>query len=219
MKVVLLERVQKLGQMGDIVDVKSGYARNFLLPFHKALRATEQNIQYYEKQKSILEAKNIENIKEAESLKAKINGLSFTLIRSASDAGALYGSVSAKDIMDVVSENGIVIAKNQINLEKPIKELGIYKIIVSLHPEISSEIIINVARTDEEAKLQEKGKENNSIDTKISKNEEDNVEIDKMFDDKSMAAKINNEDVANASEKTTELNEQKLDDSEDLTKT
>ena len=219
MKVVLLERVQKLGQMGDIVDVKSGYARNFLLPFRKALRATEQNIQYYEKQKSKLEAKNIENIKEAESLKAKINGISFTLIRSASDAGALYGSVSAKDIMDVVSENGIAIAKNQINLEKPIKELGIYKIIVSLHPEISSEIIINVARTDEEAKLQEKGKENNSIDTKISKNEEDNVEIDKMFDDKSMAAKINNEDAANASEKTTELNEQKLDDSEDLSKT
>ena len=219
MKVVLLERVQKLGQMGDIVDVKSGYARNFLLPFHKALRATEQNIQYYEKQKSILEAKNIENIKEAESLKAKINGISFTLIRSASDAGALYGSVSAKDIMDVVSENGIAIAKNQINLEKPIKELGIYKIIVSLHPEISSEIIINVARTDEEAKLQEKGKENNSTYLKSSKNEEDNVEIDNMFDDETMAAKINNDNVANASEKTSELNEQKLDASEDLSKT
>ena len=219
MKVVLLERVQKLGQMGDIVDVKSGYARNFLLPFRKALRATEQNIQYYEKQKSILEAKNIENIKEAESLKAKINGISFTLIRSASDAGALYGSVSAKDIMDVVTENGIVIAKNQINLEKPIKELGIYKIIVSLHPEISSEIIINVARTDEEAKLQEKGKENNSSYLKSSKNEEDNVEIDNMFDDETMAAKINNDNVANASEKTSELNEQKLDASEDLSKT
>ena len=219
MKVVLLERIQKLGQMGDIVDVKSGYGRNFLLPSRKALRATEQNIQYYEKQKSILEAKNIENIKEAESLKAKINGTSFTLIRSASDAGALYGSVSAKDIMDVVTENGIVIAKNQINLEKPIKELGIYKIIVSLHPEISSEIIINVARTDEEAKLQEKGKENNSSDTKSSKNEEDNVEIDKMFDDESMAAKINNDNVANATEETTELNEQKLDASEDLSKT
>ena len=218
MKIVLLERVQKLGQMGDIVDVKSGYARNFLLPFHKALRATEQNIQYYEKQKSILEAKNIENIKEAESLKAKINGISFTLIRSASDAGALYGSVSAKDIMDVISENGIVIAKNQINLEKPIKELGIYKIIVSLHPEISSEIIINVARTDEEAKLQEKGKENNSSDTKSSKNEEDKIEIDKMFDDESMAVKINNDNVANTSEETTEQNEQKLDASEDLSK-
>ena len=219
MKIVLLERVKKLGQMGDIVDVKSGYARNFLLPFHKALRATEQNIQYYEKQKSILEAKNIENIKEAESLKAKINGISFTLIRSASDAGALYGSVSAKDIMDVVSENGIVIAKNQINLEKPIKELGIYKIIVSLHPEISSEIIINVARTDEEAKLQEKGKENNSSDTKSSKNEEDKIEIDKMFDDESMAEKINNDNVASTSEETTEQNEQKLDASEDLSKT
>ena len=219
MKVVLLERVQKLGQMGDIVDVKSGYARNFLLPFHKALRATEQNIQYYEKQKSILEAKNIENIKEAESLKAKINGISFTLIRSASDAGALYGSVSAKDLVDVVSENGIVIAKNQINLEKPIKELGIYKIIVSLHPEISSEIIINVARTDEEAKLQEKGKENNSSDTKSSKNEEDKIEIDKMFDDESMAEKINNDNVASTSEETTEQNEQKLDASEDLSKT
>ena len=216
MKVVLLERV-KLGQMGDIVDVKSGYARNFLLPFRKALRATEQNIQYYEKQKSILEAKNIENIKEAESLKAKINGIS--LIRSASDAGALYGSVSAKDIMDVISENGIVIAKNQINLEKPIKELGIYKIIVSLHPEISSEIIINVARTDEEAKLQEKGKDNNSSDTKSSKNEEDNIEIDKMFDDESMVAKINNDNVANTSKETTEQNEQKLDASEDLSKT
>ena len=219
MKIVLLERVQKLGQMGDIVDVKSGYARNFLLPFHKALRATEQNIQYYEKQKSILEAKNIENIKEAENLKAKINGISFTLIRSASDAGALYGSVSAKDIMDVVTENGIVIAKNQINLEKPIKELGVYKIIVSLHPEISSEIIINVARTDEEAKLQEKGKENNSSDTKSSKNEEDKIEIDKMFDDESMAAKINNDNVANTSEETTEQNEQNLDASEDLSKT
>jgi len=219
MKIVLLERVQKLGKMGDIVDVKSGYARNFLLPFNKALMTTEQNIQYYEKQKSKLEAKNIENIKEAESLKAKINGISFTLIRCASDAGALYGSVSAKDIMDVVSENGIVIAKNQINLEKPIKELGIYKIIVSLHPEISSEIIINVARTDEEAKLQEKGKENNSSDTKSSKKEEDKIEIDKMFDDESMAAKINNDNVANTSEETTEQNEQKLDASEDLSKT
>jgi large subunit ribosomal protein L9 len=222
MKVVLLERVQKLGQMGDIVDVKSGYARNFLLPFHKALRATEQNIQYYEKQKSILEAKNIENIKEAESLKAKINGISFTLIRSASDAGALYGSVSAKDIMDVVSENGIVIAKNQIKLEKPIKELGIYKIIVSLHPEISSEIIINVARTDEEAKLQEKGKENNSSDTKSSKNEEDQIEIDKMFDDESMASKINNDDEDSANEEvseyTRELNENKVDSPDELPK-
>ena len=223
MKVVLLERVQKLGQMGDIVDVKSGYARNFLLPFHKALRATEQNINYFEDQKLILEAKNTENIKEAESLKAKINGSSFTLIRSASDAGALYGSVSAKDIKDLVSDNGIVISKNQINLEKPIKELGIYKIIVSLHPEISSEITINVARSDEEAKLQEKGKENNFSDAKSSENDDDKVEIEKMFDDESMASKINNDNIDSAnkdvSDNFSELNEQKLDAQDKLPKT
>ena len=223
MKIVLLERVQKLGQMGDIVDVKSGYARNFLLPFHKALRATEQNIKYFEDQKSTLEAKNLENIKEAERLKTKINGNSFTLIRSASDAGALYGSVSAKDIKDVVADNGILIAKNQINLEKPIKELGVYKIIISLHPEISSEITINVARTDEEAKLQEKGKENKLSDAKSYENEEEQVEIEKMFDDESMASKINNDETETANEdlsdETRDLNDQKLDPPEDLSTT
>ena len=216
MKVVLLERIKNLGQMGDIVDVKSGYARNFLLPFHKALRATEKNIKYFQDQKSILEAKNIENIKEAESLKTKIDGSSFTLIRSASDSGALYGSVSANDIKDVVSANGIVITKNQISLEKPIKELGIYKIIVSLHPEISSEITINVARTDEEAKLMDK-------DTKSTENESEKAEIEKMFDDPSMSSKINsdNTDSSNedASDKNVELKEQKLDTLDELQKT
>ena len=204
MKVVLLERIKNLGQMGDIVDVKSGYARNFLLPFHKALRATEKNIKYFQDQKSILEAKNIENIKEAESLKTKIDGSSFTLIRSASDSGALYGSVSANDIKDVVSANGIVITKNQISLEKPIKELGIYKIIVSLHPEISSEITINVARTDEEAKLMDK-------DTKSTENESEKAEIEKMFDDPSMSSKINSDNIdssnEDASDKTVEIKE------------
>ena len=216
MKVVLLERIKNLGQMGDIVDVKSGYARNFLLPFHKALRATEKNIKYFQDQKSILEAKNIENIKEAESLKTKIDGSSFTLIRSASDSGALYGSVSANDIKDVVSANGIVITKNQISLEKPIKELGNYKIIVSLHPEISSEITINVARTDEEAKLMDR-------DTKSTENESEKAEIEKMFDDPSMSSKINsdNTDSSNedASDKTVELKEQKLDTLDELQKT
>ena len=216
MKVVLLERIKNLGQMGDIVDVKSGYARNFLLPFHKALRATEKNIKYFQDQKSILEAKNIENIKEAESLKTKIDGSSFTLIRSASDSGALYGSVSANDIKDVISANGIVITKNQISLEKPIKELGNYKIIVSLHPEISSEITINVARTDEEAKLMDK-------DTKSTENESEKAEIEKMFDDPSMSSKINsdNTDSSNedASDKTVELKEQKLDTLDELQKT
>ena len=222
MKIVLLERVQKLGQMGDVVDVKSGYARNFLLPFHKALRATEQNIKYFQEQKSVLEAKNLESIKEAESLKTKIDGSSFTLIRSASDAGALYGSVSAKDIKDAVSANGILITKNQISLEKPIKEIGIYKIIVLLHPEITSEIRINVARSDEEAKIQEKGKGNDFNDTKSSENEQDKAEIKNMFDDESMASKINNDDEDSANEdvsdNTRELNENKLDSPDKLPK-
>ena len=222
MKIVLLERVQNLGQMGDVVDVKSGYARNFLLPFHKALRATEQNIKYFEEQKSVLEAKNLESIKEAESLKTKIDGSSFILIRSASDAGALYGSVSAKDIKDAVSANGILITKNQISLEKPIKEIGIYKIIVLLHPEITSEIRINVARSDEEAKKQEKGKGNDFNDTKSSENEQDKSELKKMFDDESMASKINNDnedsDNEDLSDETRELNQKKLDSPDELPK-
>ena len=226
MRIVLLERIQKLGQMGDIVDVKSGYARNYLLPFHKALRATEQNIKYFEEQKSILEAKNIDNIKEAEDLKTKIDGSSFTLIRSASDAGALYGSVSSKDIKEVISANGIVIQKNQIHLEKPIKELGMYKIKVSLHPEISSEIIINVARTDEEAKLQEKGSELGSAELLENEaNEENEAKIEKMFDNESMAPRLNidkidsnNEDVFEEPKELTEKNEQKLNTSGDAIK-
>ena len=222
MKIVLLERVQNLGQMGDVVDVKSGYARNFLLPFHKALRATEQNIKYFEEQKSVLEAKNLESIKEAESLKTKIDGSSFILIRSASDAGALYGSVSAKDIKDALYANGILITKNQISLEKPIKEIGIYKIIVLLHPEITSEIRINVARSDEEAKKQEKGKGNDFNDTKSSENEQDKSELKKMFDDESMASKINNDnedsDNEDLSDETRELNQKKLDSPDELPK-
>tara|TARA_A100001011_G_scaffold307112_1_gene322337 strand:+ start:347 stop:1042 length:696 start_codon:yes stop_codon:yes gene_type:complete len=223
MKIVLLEHIKKLGQMGDIVDVKSGYARNFLLPFHKALRATEKNIKYFDEQKTVLKAKNLENIKEAESVKAKLDGKSFILIRSASDTGALYGSVSSKDIKEVASTDGIVISKNQISLEKPIKELGIYKINVLLHPDISSEILINVARTTDEAKLQEKGKD--LSDTKLVEATEDNIEIKNMFDDVSIAEKISNEEINSANEdniegsnESAEKNEQKVDTSSNLSK-
>ena len=188
MKIVLLERINKLGQMGDIVDVRSGYARNFLLPLKKALRATKENIDFFKEQKSILEAKNLENKKEAEVVKAKIDGKSFILIRSASDTGALYGSVSSKDINEIVSADGIEISKNQIKLEKPVKELGIYKISIILHSDISSEIFINVARSIEEAKLQEKGKELNNTD--VSENVEEKALIKNMFEDETMAEKI-----------------------------
>ena len=191
MKIVLLERINKLGQMGDIVDVRSGYARNFLLPQKKALRATKDNIDYFKEQKSILEAKNLENKKEAEGAKTKLDGKSFILIRSASDTGALYGSVSSKDIKEIVTADGIEISKNQINLEKPIKELGIYKVSVRLHSEISSEILINVARSVDEAKLQETGKKVNNTD--FSENAEEETVIKNMFEDETMAEKISNQ--------------------------
>ena len=191
MKIVLLERINKLGQMGDIVDVRSGYARNFLLPLKKALRATKENINFFKEKKSILEAKNLENKKEAESVKTKIDGKSFILIRSASDTGALYGSVSSKDINEVISIDGIEISKNQINLEKPIKELGIYKISVGLHSDIYSEILINVARSIEEAKLLETGKGINNAD--FSEIVEEKTVIKNMFEDETMAEKIGNQ--------------------------
>ena len=211
MKIVLLERINKLGQMGDIVHVKSGYARNFLLPLKKALRATKENVDFFKEQKSKLEAKNLENKREAEDVKTKINNKSFTLIRSASDAGALYGSVSSKDIKEIVSTDGIEISKNQINLEKPIKELGIYRLNLSLHSDVSSEILINVARSVEEAKLQQKGKELSN--SSILDNVEEKVEIKEMFEDETMAERIsdqneesNNEEISNDSNKQT-LNE------------
>ena len=211
MKIVLLERINKLGQMGDIVYVKSGYARNFLLPFKKALRATKENVDFFKEQKSKLQAKNLENKSEAEDVKTKINNKSFILIRSASDAGALYGSVSSKDIKEIVSNDGIEISKNQINLEKPIKELGIYRLNLSLHPDVSSEILINVARSIEEAKLQQKGKELSN--SNLLETDEEKVEIKNMFEDEMMAEKIsnqneesNNEEISNDSKKQT-LNE------------
>ena len=177
--------------MGDIVDVRSGYARNFLLPRKKALRATKENMNYFKEQKSILEAKNLENKKEAEGAKTKLDRKSFILIRSASDTGALYGSVSSKDINEIVSADGIEISKNQINLEKPIKELGIYKVSLSLHSDISSEIFINVARSADEAKLQETGKKVNNAD--FSENAEEEPVIKNMFEDETMAEKISNQ--------------------------
>ena len=186
MKIVLLERVSKLGQMGDIVEVKSGYARNFLLPFKKALRATPQNIKYFEDKKTELETKNIENKKEADNIKSKLDGKVFILIRSASDTGALYGSVSSKDINEISSKEGIDISKNQINLEKPIKELGIYNIKVTLHPDVISEIIVNVARTQAEAKAQQTGKH----PTDVNKDIEKNLELKNLFDDEQEASKI-----------------------------
>ena len=195
MKIVLLERVSKLGQMGDIVEVRAGYARNFLLPRQKALRATDENIQMFEGKKAELEAKNLQTKAEAESTKQKLDGRYFVVIRSASDAGALYGSVSSKDLCTAAEDEGVKISKNQVTLEKPIKELGVHKINISLHPEVIAHVYINVARTSDEAKLQESGQ---SIQDKDRVEEKEaQVEIEKLFDDIGMAASIE-EDPENA---------------------
>ncbi|MGB5069259.1 MAG: 50S ribosomal protein L9, partial [Albidovulum sp.] len=138
MQVILLERVAKLGQMGEVVKVKDGYARNFLLPQGKALRANEGNIKSFESRKAQLEANNLETRKEAEAVAAKIDGQSFTIIRSASDSGSLYGSVTPRDIADVANAEGFTVDRKQIVLIRPIKDLGLPKVSVVLHAEVDT---------------------------------------------------------------------------------
>jgi large subunit ribosomal protein L9 len=158
MEVVLLERVAKLGQMGEIVKVKDGYARNFLLPQGKALRATDTNMKRFEEQRAQLEARNLEAKKEAEKVAQKLDDQSFVVIRSAADSGALYGSVTTRDVADIATEAGFSLDRRQIQLYHPIKELGLHSLTVSLHPEVDVTITINVARSKEEAEIQASGK-------------------------------------------------------------
>jgi len=155
MQVILLERVEKLGQMGDTVKVKPGYARNFLLPQRKALRATKDNMAHFESQRAQLEAENLEARKEAEQVDAKLSGMMVVVIRAASESGQLYGSVNARDISDAVTEAGVTVNRNQVIMDRPIKTLGIFDYRIRLHPEVISEIKVNVAQSADEAKLQE----------------------------------------------------------------
>lgn len=154
MDVILMERIEKLGQMGDVVAVKPGFARNFLLPQKKALRATKQNIELFETRRAQLEAENLTRRTEAEAVAEKLDGLSVVLIRQAGDSGQLYGSVSARDLSDAVTEAGVTIARQQVQLDKPIKVLGLHPVKVRLHPEVAVEVTANVARSAEEADLQ-----------------------------------------------------------------
>jgi len=156
-QVILLERVEKLGQMGQVVDVKPGFARNFLLPQKKALRATKDNLAYFEKQRTQLEAQNLSRKGEAEQVAQKLEGLSVVIIRQAGESGQLYGSVTARDIAQGVTEAGFTIVRGQVVQEKAIKTLGLYKQRVVLHPEVSVTVTINVAQSPEEAEMQSKG--------------------------------------------------------------
>ena len=157
MQVILLERVEKLGQMGDEVRVKDGFARNFLLPKKKALRATKANREYFQAQKAHLEAANAERKKGADAIASKLNGKSFTLIRQAGDRGQLYGSVSPRDVAAVVEAGGFKIDRNQVQISQAITAIGLFSLPVVLHPEVRVNITINVARSEDEAERQARG--------------------------------------------------------------
>jgi large subunit ribosomal protein L9 len=159
MQVILMERIGRLGQMGDIVKVRPGYARNFLLPQGKALRATKENMTRFETQRSQLEANNLQRKQEAQAVAQKLNGLRFVVIRQAGDTGQLYGSVSTRDVSDAVTAGGYTIDRVQVLLDRPIKNLGLHEVRVSLHPEVEIKVYVNVARTEEEAGRQAAGED------------------------------------------------------------
>ena len=154
MEVILLERVEKLGQMGDVVSVKPGFARNFLLPQKKAMRATKSNLAVFEGQKAQLEAANLKAKDEAVAVGEKLDGLKVACVRQAGDMGQLYGSVNTRDIADAATEAGFTLNRQQVKLTSPIKTLGLHPVAVRLHPEVVVEVVVNVARSEEEAAIQ-----------------------------------------------------------------
>jgi large subunit ribosomal protein L9 len=158
-ELILLQRVEKLGQMGELVRVKPGYARNFLLTTGKALRATEANRKKFETMKAQLEARNLELKKDAEAVAAELDGTSYVLIRQAGETGQLYGSVSARDLSDAITAAGITVSRAMIQLDTPIKAIGLHKVTVSLHPEVDATVTVNVARSAGEANRQTEGED------------------------------------------------------------
>jgi large subunit ribosomal protein L9 len=168
MNVILLERIAKLGQMGDVVRVRDGFARNFLLPQGKALRATEANRKVFESQRAQLEARNLERRQEAEAVAEKLNGQRFVVVRQAGETGQLYGSVSARDIADLITAAGFSVERTQVQLNAPLKTIGMHPVAVSLHPEVDAEVTVNIARSAAEAERQASGED-------LTQREEDEV--------------------------------------------
>ncbi len=188
MDVILLERVEKLGQMGDVVDVKPGYARNFLLPRGKALRANKANRQRFETERAQLEARNLELRGEAEAVQVKLDGQSVIVIRQASESGQLYGSVATRDIAEGLTEGGFSIERQQVDLQRPIKTLGLHEVLVRLHPEVSATVTVNVARTQDEAERQARG-EDVTVD-RTDEEEEAALLAEEVFEDADAAAAL-----------------------------
>ena len=199
MEVILLERIEKLGQMGDVVKVKDGFARNFLLPQKKALRASEDNLAYFEKEKVTLEANNLKQKQEAEVILKKLDNFNLIIIRQAGETGQLYGSVNTNDIKTSLDENGFIVEKNQIKLVKPIKELGVHNVSVNLHPEVQATISVIISRTDAEAEILLKGDEIN-IENNEDLTEEGVMNIEEVFEDGAVPENIG-EEIEDSSEK------------------
>jgi len=180
MQVILLERVEKLGQMGDEVRVKDGFARNYLLPKKKALRANKTNREFFHGQKAQLEARNLEQKKEAEAVGKKLDGKTFVLIRQAGDRGQLYGSVSPRDIAMAISEGGVTVSRTQVPLDTAIKTIGLFKVAVRLHPEVRVGVTINVARSEDEAERQARGED---VLAERTEAEEAKVAAEELFEE------------------------------------
>jgi large subunit ribosomal protein L9 len=186
MDVILLERVARLGQMGDTVKVKDGFGRNFLLPKGKALRANAVNKAKFEGQRAQLEARNLERKSEAEHVAETLDGKSFVAVRSAGETGQLYGSVSTRDIADLLTAEGFSINRNQIELNHPIKTIGLTNVAVSLHPEVEVTITLNIARTADEAERQAKGETLTTAEAIYGEDINDNARPDNFFDPNEM---------------------------------
>lgn len=185
MEVILLERVNKLGQMGETVKVRDGYARNYLLPMGKALRANEGNKKRFESERATLEARNLERKSEAQKVGDKLVGKVFVIIRSAGETGQLYGSVAARDIVETLAAEGFNIGRNQVDLNTPIKAIGLHKVVLNLHSEVAIEIELNVARSADEAARQAKGESLTSADA-IYGVDEDALKPEDFFDPNSV---------------------------------
>jgi large subunit ribosomal protein L9 len=180
MQVILLERVEKLGQMGDEVRVKDGFARNFLLPKKKALRATKANREYFQTQKTQLEARNLERKKEADAIAKKLDGKAFMLIRQAGDRGQLYGSVTPRDVADAIEKGGFTVDRHQVHISQAIKAIGLFTLPVVLHPEVKVNVTINVARSEDEAERQARGE---NVLAERNEREEAAVAAEELFEE------------------------------------
>jgi large subunit ribosomal protein L9 len=186
MEVILLERVARLGNLGETVTVKDGYARNYLLPQGKALRSNKANLAKFEADRSELEARNLAQKSDAEGQAILLDGKSFITIRQASDAGQLYGSVSTRDIAALLKETGVEVTRTQVHLSAPIKALGLCEVTIALHPEVGSTIIVNVARSEDEAELQARGEDVTQRDDDLD--DDEGLDAEEVFEDADLAA-------------------------------